>query len=126
MGFRTVMMTADRPGVEVPAEFFEKYDFLQGVKNEETGKFYLPLASTVERKFYNSFENTQVFKDIQELLKKQEYKYSITVILLHECEGITKVEIHEDKIVGMEPTAWKKVKQVEHDYCNGCSDYKNL
>lgn len=126
MGFRSVMLTADRAGVEVPASFFEKYEFLQSVHNKETNKYYLPLASTVERKFYDDLEDTQVFKDIQELLKKSEYQFPITVILLHECEGITKIEIHTDKIVGLEPTEWKKVDRVEHNYCYGYSDHKNI
>lgn len=121
------MITADRSGLEVPRSFLDRYRYIRGVTNGETGKTYLPLASVVEAKFYSSFEDTQMFKDIQEILNNSEHsEYKINLILLHECGGITKVEIHKDKIIGMEPTAWKPVQGVEHYYCYGCSDYGKL
>lgn len=120
------MMTEDRSGLEIPDSFFEKYDFLQGVKNETTGKTYLPLSSTVERKFYDPLAETGVFKDIQDLLKKSTYpEIQIVVILLHECGGITKIEITSESIRGSVPRSWEEVTDIGHDYCYGCSDIKD-
>lgn len=123
MGFRSVLITEDRRGVEVPPEFLVKHPTLQAVRNEEDGKTYFPLSSMTESKFYANFEEHQLFLDIQKLLRNIEhFDLGINIVLLHECGGITKVIIYKDRIVGMEPTGWKMVEAVEHDYCYGCSD----
>lgn len=124
MGFRSTMITEDF-NYKIPDWFIEKYPNIRASINcttEGERCFTFPLFTNNEQKFYSAFEDYDLFKDIQKLVI--EYDLSkISLVLLHECEGITKVEIHKDKIVGMEPTSWVKVASVQHSYCYGCSDY---
>lgn len=120
MGFRTTMTTGDW-GLVIPNEFLDKYPHIRAFRNEEAETYHLPLSLNREIKFYNLFENTEMFKDIQKLMIEQNIK-DIDLVLLHECGGIIKVVIYQDKILGMEPVEWKQVNVVEHNYCYGCSD----
>lgn len=120
MGFRTTMTTGDWC-LNIPNEFLDKYPYIRAFRNEENGTYHLPLSLNTEIKFYSSFEETEMFKDIQKLMVEQDVE-DIDLVLLHECGGITKVIIYKDKILGMEPTEWKNVDSVEHNYCYGCND----
>ena len=120
MGFRSTMTTGNW-ALTIPNEFLSKYPYINAYRNEADGTYHLPLTLTHEIKFYNSFEETDILKDIQKLMIEQKVE-DIDLVLLHECGGITKVIIYQDKIVGMEPTEWKKVEGVEHNYCYGCSE----
>lgn len=71
-----------------------------------------------ELKYYGNIEDR--FKNIQELIEDT----PIIGVLIHECGGITRVEIHKDRVLLSEPTGWKTVKEVGHYYCYGCSDVK--
>lgn len=124
MGFRSVMITEDIKSIEIPQWFLDKYPNITGVTTEKG--MFSPLLTKGEQKFYQSFADYDLFLDIQKIYIDRDRDYHINIVLLHECGGITKIEIHKDKIVGMEPTAWKRVEGVEHDYCYGCSDYKNI
>lgn len=48
------------------------------------------------------------------------------LVWLHECGGITRIEIHNDRILWSEPEEWKKVDNITHEYCNGCSDHPDI
>lgn len=127
MGFRTTATTNETHGLDIPEEFFDKYPYVAKTPCDRCeGKYHFPMSLTREIKFYNEFERTEMFLDIQKLMIAQDYNSDIVFVLLHECEGITKVHIYKDKILGMEPTAWKSVTSVTHNYCYGCSDPKNI
>lgn len=135
MGFRSTMISEDYHR-EIPEWFVSKWDNIHchiripidafgNPTNEGRPYFSFPISTLKERKFYAEFEREELFLDIQKVLKELKIK-NICVVLLHECGGITKVVISEDKIEGMEPIEWKKVESVTHDYCYGCSDVKNI
>ena len=119
MGFRSTLVSEDF-GQVAPDWFIEKYDWLSF--SSWNGKTCIGISSVNERKFYAEFENTELFIDLQRVLKELKMKSVYTVVLLHECGGITLVKISQDEIYGREPLTWKEVKGVEHDYCYGCSD----
>lgn len=119
MGFRSKMMTEDCSGVILPKWFVEKYPELNHQIIE--GKHRLSLSDNHERKYYNSFDSEEIFLDLQKIVKKKDMNY-LVIVLLHECDGITLVFIYKDRIVGREPTKWKEVEVVEHNYCYGCSE----
>ena len=129
MGFRSNFITEDMRGIEVPRWFVEKYPNHRPWHNSETDRYYFPIVQPWESKFYSRLDETEIFKDIQKILTEtlpfySGHKPKITLILLHECGGITRVEITTESITGREPIEWKEVKNVEHDYCYGCSDYQ--
>lgn len=117
MGFRSTFITEDYY-VQVPNWFREKYQ--SWVFMDEKG--FLPIASKVEVKTY--MRGKELEKDIQKVIiedKKFNLDF-IVLVWLHECGGITRVEIHKDKILYSEPQEWKQVEDVTHNYCYGCSD----
>ena len=118
MGFRSKMMTGDWGGIKLPEWFISKHQELYIHDGE------LSLASRVERKFYDPFKDEELFTDIQKVLQETETTFIVTVVLLHECGGITLVHITDHNISGREPTEWKEVDQVTHNYCYGCSKGK--
>lgn len=124
MGFRSNFITEDVRGLLVPQWFIEKYpQHFVGV-NSATERCF-PIVQWWESKFYSAFAETDIFQDIQKVLAEQKTETrspSIVLILLHECRGITRVKITPDAITAKEPTEWKEVSSVEHDYCYGCSD----
>lgn len=122
MGFRTKMMTEDYQGIKVPEWFVLKYP--QYNYGGDTGTFLLSISSKNERKFYGVIKDEEIFKDIQKILVEEDFTGSLSVVLLHECGGITLVIISRDKIYAREPLTWKNVESVEHDYCYGCSEDK--
>lgn len=122
MGFRSNFITEHLPGIEVPDWFVEKYQDWSMQYSTYSNKKCFSIALLSERKFYDKLENTDVFKDIQKILIELNKDYALPLILLHECGGITKVHITQKRIIGMEPTAWKTVERVEHDYCYHCSE----
>lgn len=124
MGFRSTMTTGDLR-LDIPQDFLDKHPYLM-CKKLDDGRNVLPLTLKSEIKFYYAFEDTELFKDIQKLIIDQSFNSTIDLVLLHECGGITKVEISKDSIVGIEPTHWKRVTGVEHNYCYGCSDIKKV
>ena len=121
MGFRSNFITEHIAGVKVPDWFVEKYPNHFVYKNSED-KNSFPIIQPYETKFYSKLDETEIFTDIQKVLVEEDYEGIMTLILLHECGGITKVKITQETITGMEPTKWKKVQSVEHSYCYGCSE----
>lgn len=117
MGFRSTFVTEDY-SVEWPEWFKEKYD---GWIN-----FNGCISSTTEGKTYGVFSS--LAEDIQKALKeaKAELSLGFVLIFLHECGGITRYEIHPDRINISEPSGWDKVDDITHHYCYGCSDADKL
>lgn len=122
MGFRSTMIT-ESIGVKVPVEFLEKYPWVNAYECED-GTFTFPLSSKFEVKFYSYFKDQAIFKDIQQLLHTAErtFDFPLTVVLLHECGGISRVEIRAESITGLEPYQWERAEGVSHDYCYNCVD----
>lgn len=123
MGFRSNFITEDLGGIEVPTWFTQKYPNHYCWRNNETGRYFFPIMQPWESKFYSPLEETEIFQDIQKILKERAEKYpeQVVLVLLHECGGITLVCITRESITGREPLEWKEVESVEHDYCYGCS-----
>lgn len=125
MGFRSSFVT-EHFGQIVPLWFVEKYKdrvfFGKSNGRDDDGQPHLLLASQLERKFYRAVADEELFMDIQKVLKEVNLDIVFPLVLVHECGGITRVEITQDSIRASEPTGWKEVEAVEHDYCYGCSD----
>ena len=116
MGFRSNFITEDMAGIEVPDWFKEKYP-TYAYKEKGT----LAFAQLWESKWYEILNEDERLLDIQKIVKDAEMR-SLVLILLHECGGITRVEISPTSIKANEPTEWEEVESVEHDYCYGFSD----
>lgn len=122
MGFRSKMMTEYYGGIIIPDWFLSKHP--QYHYEWDRYQPLLSISSRIDRKFYSEFNEEEVFVDLQRVLVEGEHSITVAVVLLHECGGLTLVQISPDKIVGREPTAWKEVTGVEHNYCYGCSEPK--
>lgn len=120
MGFRSKMMTENFQGIELPTWFISKYP--QYHYSWNTYKPLLSISSRSERKFYRPFREEELFQDLQKVLIEVELRSVLSVVLLHECGGITLVFVSQEKIYAREPISWKEVEAVEHDYCYGCSE----
>lgn len=129
MGFRSTLIT-EHNHLPLPPWFVEKYTdylYINGVDKENSrdeGRAGLPLASKYEFKTY--FPTAESLPtDIQQVIRESpEASPSLVMIWLHECGGITRVQIDKDNIIYSEPTGWKKTDGVTHNYCYGCSDLK--
>jgi hypothetical protein len=118
MGFRSNFI-AEVSGYDIPLWFKEKYPNWKFIGDSESQNCF---AQLFESKFYDNFAEDERFLDVQKMLREQNWTGErITIILLHECGGITKVSISRYSILAKEPTAWKPVNAVEHNYCYGCS-----
>jgi hypothetical protein len=102
--------------------YFHPYDYFV----DEEGKSNLHLSSKWERKFYASKED-ELFTDLQKVLALDEWwkDKDFEIVLLHECDGITKVRITADTIQMFEPQDWEEVDHITHSYCYGCSTPKS-
>lgn len=130
MGFRSVMISEDFD-VELPQWFQEKHqsniNFTLKEDRSNLGHYYtsFPIRTYKERKFYSAFKDEEIFKDLQKVILERKM-IQLVVVLLHECGGISRVEISQTEIQGSEPLTWKSVDGVNHDYCYGCSDIKYI
>jgi len=119
------MITEDI-GIEIPDWFYKKYR--EGFHFQTVNKKHkFPISSKFEMKTY--FETYQnLIKDLQKLVDSD---YGVSLVFLHECGGITKVDIYKDHIYWGEPDGWINLKKdvddgVTHNYCYGCSDLKKF
>lgn len=106
----------------MPEWFVEKYkDYLNF--NGEAGKECLPLSSKFEFKEYSE-KGTQLPHDLQRVMQECTKSISdkLVFVWLHECGGITRVQITKDSIGFSEPSEWERTYGVTHDYCYECSD----
>lgn len=125
MGFRSTFITED-VNVKVPKWFRDKWGKMihwNKVKNS----FLFPLSSAWEAKTYGIWLDLE--EDLKKILAEQKddwwLKHPLIVVYLHECGGITRLEVYKDKVLYSEPESWKQVDGVTHDYCYGCSDIGN-
>lgn len=127
MGFRSILAT-EHTGFKISDEFRSEYQWLNIPEQDKDGRCYGAITGKREVKFYDKISETKVFKDLQAQLTPdtEHYKPSIVLVLLHECGGLTRVEITNSYIKASEPTEWEEVESVGHDYCYGCSDIKNI
>lgn len=124
MGFRSTIVTQDYH-LPLPEWFVDKYKDLLFMGIE--GKFTMPIASMVEFKSYVG-RGREIEYDIQRVLRETPSwgDGNIILVWLHECGGITRIEISQKEILFSEPDKWKEVEEISHDYCYGCSDIKNI
>lgn len=115
MGFRSTFTTQDY-NIPWPEWFRNKYQSLIWFR-EDGGT----LSSVREVKTYMAW--SELHDDIQKAIDWEGFGLDFVLAYLHECGGITRVQISRDRIVFTEPADWIVTKGVTHDYCYGCSDY---
>ena len=117
MGFRSTFTAFDGI-VEWPTWFRDKYkDTIYF--NDQCG-----ISSIAEHKHCGQWETLS--EDIQKCVDWDNRKNlkNFIVVFLHECGGITRIQIEKNRIVLTEPSGWDEVDRVTHNYCVGCSDAK--
>ncbi len=122
MGFRSTFTTSDYP-IEWPSWFREKY----------AGSVHVPekggLSSKAEHKVYFSWQDLEA--DIQKAIVWDEWgggaPFRFALVYLHECGGITRVEIGKDSVAYTKPIEWEETDdELGHNYCYGCSDVERV
>jgi len=126
MGFRSTLTSGDLGGVNLPKWFIDKYkdNYYFGIKTRMASKNHLFISSKFESKYYSGKEE-DVFLDLQRVIKEIDIS-KFVLVLLHECGGITRVQVEKNKIFLSEPTDWKEIEEITHNYCYGCSDIISL
>lgn len=122
MGFRSSFITTDL-GPDLPPWFLEKWGNWWNFYTSRDGKRGFPISSPFERKM-GQFADWHT--DLQKVLREADYQHPIILAWLHECGGITRVEIHKDRILFSEPDGWTSVDYCGHSYCDGCSDHPEI
>jgi len=137
MGFRSTITSSDYSGVW-PDWFREKYG-----KNFMLQPKTTLISSTYEQKTYFG-PAVDLPEDVQKALKeigfwsdtewRDEHNIKpmdFTLVWLHECGGITKVEIYPDEMFMADAANWELIprdygQDGNHNYCYGCSDLAEL
>lgn len=118
MGFRSTVMSEDYV-IEWPKWFKKKYDYL--VPTEGMLLLDHEIKPYLAEEFGEDVQKA-LLETRPELLEGDGY----TMIWLHECGGITKVQVMTDRILSGYPVGWKVEEgyfpQSRHSYCYGCSD----
>ena len=101
MGFRSTIITEDLGGIKLPKWFVQKWSEYYNFGSQSHAKRYykdntLLISSKFENKFYMG-EDEEIFIDIQKICQKKDIDKFI-IVMLHECGGITRVQIEKDKI----------------------------
>jgi hypothetical protein len=119
MGFRSTLITEDRP-IVWPDWFREKWDRWLHF----TGWYHGCLATKGENKWYAQLAH--LTEDIRRALNEQPEhgRNRCVLVTLHECGGVSRCAIDTEKIVWTEPQEWAEVESPSHWYCYGCSDKK--
>ena len=115
MGFRSTFTTLD-VGVKWPDWFVQKYQPTISFGNR-------CLSSKLEAKAYHSWPDLP--EDIQKAIDWDNYVFKwFVLVYLHECGGVTRVQIEQDRIrlTEAEGRNWEQVDEVSHHYCSGCND----
>ena len=119
MGFRSTFVTEHYP-IQWPQWFIDKYE-----RSVFFPEKHGSICSRFEAKTYMSWSELDV--DIQKAINWDELKLdNVVLVYLHECGGITRVQISKDNILYSEPKEWDETECVTHDYCYGCSDIKKI
>jgi hypothetical protein len=112
MGFRSTFVTEDY-GQEWPQWFINKY----------ADRLHFPVSrGPISTKFEIKIYDDSIFVDMQKAMTEGQEVSQVRVVVLHECGGITLVDINASGIRYSEPRAFESVDFIEHNYCYGCSD----
>lgn len=118
MGFRSTFTTSDMGIIDWPDWFRKKYESWAYIPKFGT------MSSKKEVKIYFTAEDFE--EDIRRAIDwdKIKSKRSFVLVWLHQCGGITRVQIEKDCIKYSEPLEFHKTEGVMHaDHCwPGCSD----
>lgn len=115
MGFRSTFVSEDTDTLW-PEWFRTKYAGIIYFNQDFRG----PVASRAEYKTYGLIGDLPA--DIQKVLIEENKDNNLTVVYLHECEGVTRCVISQESINWSEPVTWKATSGITHIYCYGCSD----
>jgi hypothetical protein len=80
------------------------------------------ISPKFEAKACSAWENLITDIQAEVFLNNSLPLENIIFVWLHECGGITRVQISKDSILYSEPNDWRTSDGIEHDYCYGCSD----
>lgn len=125
MGFRSTMVTEDNP-VEWPVWFHQKYLEKLNFNSDSSGRISGVLSTKMEWAIYKSLEelHEDIYKVIGELgLARDPFH----LVWLHECGGITKVEIYPEGVfIGTLPLEsakepWAEGGMDHGDWCHSGS-----
>lgn len=116
MGFRSTFTTEDF-NIHWPEWFREKYANTVDFGRDGAGS----LHSKGEAKTYSASGWADLPEDIRKAIDWNEIDQFV-LVYLHECGGITRVQIERDIVKWSEPTGWSQTDGVNHHYCYGCSD----
>lgn len=119
MGFRSSFIAQDYDQ-EWPEWFKKKYEPILNFGRDEKG------ALSTKHEFKQYEDGDGILEDIQKAvdwdLFKKYGRERFILVYLHECGGITRVEISKDRIRFSEPDAYTETDGIEHDECYGCSN----
>jgi hypothetical protein len=115
MGFRSTFVSMDHE-VNWPQWFIDIY--------KATLHIGPVLSSRQECKFYLTW--LDLFSDIQKAIASWSADDPFVLVILHECGGIDRVEIYQDKILFTTPNEWLAKQGISHDYCYGCSNARKV
>jgi hypothetical protein len=124
MGFRSTFVT-EHTVLHFPPWFVEKWG-----RHVHFGDDHgLPLASKYEAKCYDTWGGLE--EDIARALAERHAADAgqmlasierVVLVWLHECGGLTRVEITANSVRYNEPATWREEDAPMHSYCYGCSD----
>ena len=119
MGFRATFVIEDY-NITWPAWFCEKYQEYVWFNSDNKGVF----ASKQEVKVVASLPFRDLVDDMQRAIQWEDEHddFSIRIVYLHECGGITRARITRDVIQYTEPIEWHETDGITHYYCMGCGD----
>jgi hypothetical protein len=105
MGIRCTFVTSFAGPPRLPDWFVEKWRASVSLCPFEDG-FTFPLSSKARTKAHWG----GIIEDVQKVLKETEWRRPINFIYLHECSGVTFIEISRDAITYSEPVTWTRVE----------------
>ena len=114
MGFRSTF-TIEHYAYDWPVWFKAKYQ--DTIHFHDSGL----ISARSEFKTYMTFAELE--RDIQKSIDWDSMgPVNVIMVWLHECGGVTRVQITEWIIRYSEPCAWSETNHIEHSYCYKCSD----
>ena len=124
MGFRSTFVT-EQYNIHWPDWFVKKYEDSVWFHTDQKGA----ISSKFECKTYFSW--TDLVEHIQMAInwKKAPNLHRFVLVFLHECGGITRVQIEEKNIFYSVPAGWEEplyALPIGHEYCYGCSDVEKV
>ena|ERR1700757_1977920 len=124
MGFRSTYISEDY-AIHYPDWFREKYS----VSDKSV------IYSEIEKKYPEEvvLDTWKALKEVRWFDKT--YDIDFNMVILHECGGVTKVQMGADYLIVADPTDWDVVEHIteptdwinaqgHHSYCYGCTDLR--